>query len=71
MKTTNDGGEDANWPESLPDHIIESPVQDLLHQPIDYNQNVLGNLWLERGSIKSYSRLERRWQIHALGSNGG
>jgi AAA domain len=51
MKTTNDGGEDANWPESLPDHIIEFPVQDLLHQPIDYNQNVLGNLWLERGSI--------------------
>ena len=41
MYNTDIGGEDANWPDSLPDHIIESPV----------SQNILGNLWLERGSI--------------------
>jgi energy-coupling factor transporter ATP-binding protein EcfA2 len=51
MDNTDVGGEVANWPDSLPDHIIESPVQDLLHEPIDYSQNILGNLWLERGSI--------------------
>lgn len=42
--------EDANWPDSLPDHIIESPVQDLLGQVVDYSQNVLGDLFIERGS---------------------
>jgi hypothetical protein len=51
MYNTDIGGEDANWPDSLPDHIIESPVRDLLREPIDYSQNILGNLWLERGSI--------------------
>ena len=50
MDTTDVGGEDGNWPESLPDHIIESPVRDLLGKPIDYSQNILGDLWIERGN---------------------
>ena len=41
MHKTDVGGEDANWPESLPDHIIESPVQDLLGQTVDYSQTGL------------------------------
>jgi hypothetical protein len=38
------------WPERLPECIIEEPIADLLHEEIDYSANVLGNLWLERGS---------------------
>jgi hypothetical protein len=64
------GGEDANWPESLPDHIIESPVRDLLQEPIDYSQNILGNLWLEARKYQSYSRLERHRKVHALDADG-
>ena len=51
MDTTKLGEDDTDWPEIIPDHVIESPVQDLLHEPIDFSQNVLGNLWLERGGI--------------------
>jgi hypothetical protein len=49
MHNTDIGGEDANWPESLPDHIIESPIQDLLGQAVDYSQNVLGDLLSSAG----------------------
>ena len=38
----------TNWPDKLPEHIIEDPFVDLLHEEIDYSQNILGNLWLER-----------------------
>jgi RecA-family ATPase len=50
MDTTDVEEEGANWPESLPGHIIESPVRDLLGKPIDYSQNILGDLWIERGN---------------------
>jgi RecA-family ATPase len=50
MHNTDVGEEDVNWPESLADHVIENPVRDLLGIAIDYSQNVLGDLWIERGS---------------------
>src|SRR6266446_18628 len=50
MDTTDVAEDDVNWPESLSDHIIESPVRDLLGKPIDYSQNILGDLWIERGN---------------------
>jgi hypothetical protein len=50
MDTTKVEGGDVNWPESLADHIIENPVRDLLDKAVDYSQNVLGDLWIERGS---------------------
>ena len=39
-----------NWPDNLPEYIIENPIQYLLHEEIDYSENVLGNLWLERNT---------------------
>jgi hypothetical protein len=39
-----------NWPESIEGHVIEDPT-DLADAEIDYSQNVLGDLWLERGSF--------------------
>ena len=39
-----------NWPDSVEGHAIEDPV-DLADGEIDYSQNVLGTLWLERGKI--------------------
>jgi hypothetical protein len=40
-----------NWPKKMPRYIIENPMRDLLNREIDYNKNVLGNLWLERGTF--------------------
>jgi RecA-family ATPase len=40
----------TNWPDKLPEYIIENPVVDLLHEEIDYSQNILGDLWLERNT---------------------
>jgi hypothetical protein len=53
MKTTsdiNDNDYDAGWPENLPGYTIENPIVDLLYVEIDYSNNILGNLWLERQS---------------------
>jgi len=33
------------------EYTIENPVRDLWNEEIDYSANVLGNLWLERGSF--------------------
>jgi AAA domain len=33
------------------EYTIENPVRDLWNEPIDYSANILGNLWLERGSF--------------------
>jgi len=29
---------------------VENPIRDLLNKEVDYSKNVLGNLWLERGT---------------------
>ena len=42
--------DENGWPVRTPRYIIENPVQDLLNKEIDYSVNILGNLWLERGS---------------------
>jgi AAA domain-containing protein len=50
VNISNSGEGDSNWPDSVTDHIIESPVRDLFNTPIDYSQNLLGKLWIERGN---------------------
>jgi hypothetical protein len=42
--------DDGGWPEKMPRYIIEHPIRDLLNKEIDFSTNVLGNLWLERGT---------------------
>lgn len=42
--------DNTGWPEEIPEYVIENPVQDLLNSKIDYSQNILGNLFVERGT---------------------
>jgi AAA domain len=47
VEEPNDIDRDGEWPDSLDNHVIEDPI-DLAVAEIDYSQNVLGDLWLER-----------------------
>ena len=47
--------ETGSWPGQKSflagEYTIENPVRDLWNEEIDYSANLLGNLWLERGSF--------------------
>jgi RecA-family ATPase len=42
--------DNTGWPDEIPEYVIENPVRDLLNSEIDYSQNILGNLFIERGT---------------------